>query len=184
MLAEPVIAITFSGIITAEYARQGFFQLLFVSMINFTVLYLCLGCFRKHRILKLLLTVFSICTIIKIISSGYRMVLYVGEYRLTFLRLLVLWFLVVLTFWMAGGMVKIYKKEFCLFRYLFLCSFLLYAGYACLGESKVIARYNLNVHNSLDALEEWGDYQKPDLSYLLYGFPLDAAPLLFQYPYS
>ena len=84
------------GVTYSQYAHQGFWQLLLVSIINFVTVLVCAKIFEDNRMLKTLLTVISVCTCIMILSAAYRMVLYVNEYDLSFLRVLVLWFLAVL----------------------------------------------------------------------------------------
>ncbi len=80
----------------SSYAREGFFQLLFVTMINFTIiiylLYKTQNIAKSNRVkyLVLLLIFFSI---ILIFNSYYRMFLYIGNYGLTPLRLQVILFL-------------------------------------------------------------------------------------------
>ena len=90
------------GVTYSQYAHQGFWQLLAVSLINFAAVLICQSVFGENRILKVLLTVISACTCIMIVSAVYRMLLYVSEYYLTFLRLLVLWFLSVLMLFFFG----------------------------------------------------------------------------------
>ena len=80
----------------SQYAHQGFWQLLFVSIINFLAVLVCMQVFGENKILEILLCVISVCTCVMILSAAYRMLLYVEEYDLTFLRVLVLWFLAVL----------------------------------------------------------------------------------------
>ena len=78
----------------AEYAREGFFQLMFVSFINFGVLFVAninkkeieINSKIYKKIMSLLIIVF---TIIIIISAFYRMNLYEQEYGYTYLRLFV-----------------------------------------------------------------------------------------------
>jgi len=52
--------------------------------------------FKESKILKVLLTLMCLCTFIMIASSAMRMILYIKTYHLTFLRILVLWGLLVL----------------------------------------------------------------------------------------
>ena len=78
----------------AEYAREGFFQLMFVSFINFGVLFVAninkkeieINSKIYKKMMSLLIIVF---TIIIIISAFYRMNLYEQEYGYTYLRLFV-----------------------------------------------------------------------------------------------
>ena len=61
----------------SQYAHQGFWQLLFVSLINFVTVLICVKIFEDNRVLEILLTVISVCTCIMILSASYRMALYV-----------------------------------------------------------------------------------------------------------
>lgn len=76
----------------AEYARQGFFQLMAVSVINLIIILLTSK--RNEVNKKLTYTkIMNLClsgfTIVILISSFYRMFLYEQEYGYTFLRLMV-----------------------------------------------------------------------------------------------
>ena len=155
------------GVTYSQYAHEGFWQLLFVSIINFVTVLICAKIFEENRSLKILLTVLSICTCIMIISAAYRMILYVNEYNLTFLRVLVLWFLAVLTVIFIGVIYSIYRRNFGLFRYM---TAVVSVGYILLSLGRpdaLIANYN--IENTTEMGEE-------DLYYLMYGLSDDAAP--------
>ena len=133
-----------SGYTYSTYARQGFFQLLFVCMINLALVLTCLGLFRENKLLKLLLTFISGCTYIMIISSAYRMLLYIGAYQLTRLRILVLAALLVLAVLLGGVIRSIYKEKFPLFKF---STFVVTAVYVILSLSRIdaiIASYNIS----------------------------------------
>ena len=55
-----------------------------------------------------MLSLISLCTFIMIFASAYRMALYVDAYGLTFLRLYVMWALVVIGLAMTGTLVYIF----------------------------------------------------------------------------
>lgn len=193
---DPVIGITFTSIISliyliycviqimylflgmsaglpeyvtyAEYARGGFWELLFVSVINFIVILLCMYLFRENVVLKVILTIISGCTFVMIVSSAYRMKMYVDEYNLTFLRILVLWFLVVLALVMAGMVIHIYKKEFHLFHYIILVVSVMYIGFSFSRPDVIIAKYDI---------AQWKNTDSDDFFYLMYEtMSIDAAP--------
>lgn len=152
----------------AEYARGGFWELLFVSVINFIVILLCMYLFRENVVLKIILTVICGCTFVMILSSGYRMMMYVGEYYLTFLRVLVLWFLVVLALIMAGMVVSIYKKRFPLFHYIMAVVGVMYIGLSFSRPDLIVAKYDI---------ARWEDTGDEDFYYLMYEVSsIDAAP--------
>ncbi|MCI8784117.1 DUF4173 domain-containing protein [Lachnospiraceae bacterium 48-21] len=152
----------------AEYARGGFWELLFVSIINFIIILLCMYLFRENAALKIILTIMCGCTFVMIISSAYRMKMYIGEYNLTFLRILVLWFLIVLALIMIGMVVSIYKKKFPLFHYIIAVVSVLYIGFSFARPDVIIAKYDI---------EQWKNTDSQDFFYLMYEtMSIDAAP--------
>ena len=131
------------GYTYAQYARQGFFQLLFVCILNLVMVLVCLSYFRENRILKGILVVISVCTYIMIVSSALRMSLYIDSYGLTLLRMLVLWALAVIALLMAGVIVSIFKGGFPLFRYAMVIVTVFYIGLAYSHPDYWIAKYNV-----------------------------------------
>ena len=139
------------GYTSAEYAREGFFQLLAVAILNLVIVLLCMAFFRESKVLKAVLTIMSLCTFIMIASSAMRMILYVQVYNLTFLRILVLWALAVLFLLFVGVVIQIFYKDFPLFRYGMTVVTILYIGLAFSHPDWIIAKYNLANHDgSLD----------------------------------
>lgn len=74
----------------ARYARTGFFQLMFVSLINYTIILISNKCSNpKEKSIKILKIFLVIFTIIIAISSMHRMYMYEMEYGLTYSRFFV-----------------------------------------------------------------------------------------------
>lgn len=77
----------------AEYARQGFFQLMIVSLINLYTILLAkkreMQDETKNKYIKIMSLAMVVFTFIILISAAYRMYLYESAYGYTFLRLLV-----------------------------------------------------------------------------------------------
>lgn len=193
---NPIIAITFTVMITviylifsiiqviflfsggmilpegytyAEYAHQGFFQLLFLCIFNLILVLCCMSLFEMNRWLKTILMVFSGCTYVMIASSAYRMILYISCYHLTFLRMLVLWFLALLVVLLAGVMWSICKKKFPLFRFEVAVITVFYLVLSFSHFDYWIAKYNIS---------QMGDQlEYEDVSYLC-NLSFDAAPIL------
>lgn len=132
-----------AGYTYAQYAREGFFQLLAVCIINLGIVLICLHLFRDSRILKTILLVLSGCTFIMILSSALRMILYIDTYALTFLRLFVLWSLAVIFLLMAGITAFIFYKRFPLFRFGIAVVTVCYLALSFSRPDSFIARYNL-----------------------------------------
>ena len=154
------------GVTYSQYAHQGFWQLLFVSLINFVTVLICARIFADNRVLKILLTVISVCTCIMILSAAYRMILYVNEYNLSFLRVLVLWFLGVLMIIFFGVIRSIFKQDFGLFRYITAVVSVCYILFSFAGVDSLIAEYNISNSQEMDDV---------DIYYLMYGLSDDAA---------
>lgn len=190
---EPVVGITFLSIITvvylifsviqisylfignfalpdgytyAAYAREGFFQLLFVCLINLGIILICISRFQENLVLKIILTVFSCCTFIMIASSAMRMILYIETYQLTFLRILVLWALVVISVLLCGCIVTIYKNSFPLFQYVMVAVTVLYLIFSLAKPDYLIAKYNLTYNG-----------EQADMYYLI-NLSTDAVPAM------
>lgn len=210
---EPLIAITFTSLLTviylifsviqilylfvgnmelpsgytyASYAREGFFQLLFVCLINLGVVLICVERFRENTVLKIILTVFSACTYIMIASSAMRMILYILTYYLTFLRVFVLWTLAVLALLLTGILISIYKGSFPLFRYCMVVVTVCYLIFSLAKPDYFIAKYN--IYNAVTGFQEDSEnivsrsYEDGylDTGYLFYNLSLDAAPALYE----
>lgn len=138
----------FAGIPTparlyAEYARKGFFELLFVALINFLLVLFCNKHFAKNAALKVTMTITCVCTFVMIVSSAFRMYMYIDAYHLTFLRVFVLWFLLLLAFFMVGTTISIYKTEWNSFRYCLVVLTCMYTLFAISGTDIWIGKYNV-----------------------------------------
>lgn len=128
----------------AQYARQGFFELLFVALINFFLVLYGNRHFTKNTVLKHTMTVTCLCTFVMTASSAYRMQMYIHAYHLTFLRVFVLWFLLLLSFFMAGSIISIYRESWNSFRYCLFVLTLFYTLFALSGVDSRIAKYNVS----------------------------------------
>lgn len=154
----------------SSYARQGFFQLLLVAFLNLVMVLCCLKYVRPHKAVKILLTVICGCTYIMIASACCRMMLYVREYHLSYLRLLVLWFLAVLAILMAGVTWLIWNSRFPLFRYSLAVVLVFYLTLSFIRPDSVIS---WDYVNHLQG----NTYSSSDF-YYLYNMSTDAAPAL------
>lgn len=84
------------GYIYSSYAREGFFQLLFVTIINFSIiLYLIYktNVIKENKSIRNLVLILIAFSVLLIFNSYYRMFLYIGKFGFTNLRLQVILFL-------------------------------------------------------------------------------------------
>ncbi len=162
------------GYTYSSYAREGFFQLLFVCVLNLLIVLICLYLFRDNVVLKAILTVISGCTFIMILSSALRMLMYINRYNLTFLRIFVLWSLAVIFLLMAGVTVSIYMNKFPLFTYSMMIVTVFYIGLSFAHPDYWIAKYNLNPQH----IEYLDEYDTRDSQTYLTKLSSDAAPVI------
>lgn len=166
----------------AEYAREGFFQLLFVCLINLFFVLMGIHLFRESKVLKTLLCLITSCTYIMIASSAMRMLLYIQYKYLTFLRVFVLWALLVIALVMIGTMISIFKKNFNFFRYSTIVVISLYLILSFARVDYFIAKVNIDnmeyetQYEFFEGTELYDDYY-----YLIYNLSYDAAPVVLGY---
>ncbi len=167
------------GYTYAEYAREGFFQLLAVSIINLIIVLIGLYFFKPSKVLKVVLTIMSLCTFVMIASSAMRMMIYIMYYYLTFLRIFVLWSLVVLFLLFVGVIAYIAKESFPLFRYSMIVVTCLYIALSFSHPDYWIAKVNLDstkaTRSEFFRGAAYEDY------YLLCTLSADAAPVMIEW---
>lgn len=166
----------------AEYAREGFFQLLFVCIINLVLVLIGIYLFKENRALKILLCVITGCTYIMIASSTKRMLLYIQYKYLTFLRVFVLWALLVIALVMIGAMISIFREEFNFFKYSTIVITCLYLVLSFARVDYFVAKVNIDnmeyetQYEFFEGVDLYDDYY-----YLIYNLSYDAAPLIIAY---
>ncbi len=153
----------------ADYARRGFFQLLFVAILNLIIVLICLKLFKKSTPLNVVLAIMSGCTYIMIASSFVRMLMYIKEYDLSYARVVVLFLLVLTALLMTGVFIKIFGDTFPLFKYSIVVISIVFILFAYVRPGNLIASYNLS-HADEDV----------DISYII-ELGSDAAPALCEY---
>lgn len=156
----------------AEYARTGFFQLLFVAMLNIAFVMITERCFIRKKLLTGNLLLICLCTFIMVASSAYRMMLYVSSYQLTFSRVLAFVGLAVIAAVMTGMVVHLFRKEFPIYRYCLIVSSIIYLTFSFSHVDYWIADYNLSHMTQ----ENKGDI----LDYMMC-LSTDAAPAIMEY---
>ncbi|WP_077609249.1 DUF4153 domain-containing protein [Clostridium sp. Marseille-P2415] len=137
----------------AEYARRGFFELCVISVINLMVLvFISLlpkqGGENKPVILKLYSAVLSVFTLLIISTAVSKMVMYIGQYGLTQLRVYTSWFMILLAVIFVLIIIKQFHFKFHIAKYALL-SFVIMFGVLCFSNiDRNIARYNIRMHQA------------------------------------
>lgn len=121
----------------ASYAREGFFQLLIVTTINFSILMYLLyksNIIKDSKIVKKLSLLLIAFSIILIFNSYYRMFLYIGRFGFTILRLQVMLFLtmeLILFSCLIKKIVHTLKHDDAIIYFIIMISFYIMNLYLC-----------------------------------------------------
>jgi hypothetical protein len=154
------------GYTYAEYAHEGFYQLLAVTILSLILVSFCKKHFEENHILKFILVIINLCTFVMIASASLRMFLYVGVYGLSRLRVDVLWLLVVLSVWTLILTIGIFRKNLPYFRLIMVFSTVWFLIFGYSMPDRWIASYDLKL-----------DEPPTDLVYEVY---LDAADIIYE----
>lgn len=148
------IAFLFSGgfmklpdeMVYSQYAREGFFQLLIVTIINFSVIVTFVSILKgstKNKLLRFLLLMLCLFTSVLIASSFYRMYLYTDVYGYTVLRLCVLTFLVMEVFLICITISKLFNNSFAFGKWFISICFVFYFIVNITGSDYFATRLNI-----------------------------------------
>ena len=159
----------------ANYAREGFFQLCAVSVINLLAIIVLSAFMRRNvdgrsLVLKLLSVVFSVFTLILISTAIAKMVMYIDCYGLTPKRVYASWFMVLLALVFVIITVKQFVEKF---KAIIACvgvSVVMLAVLSLSNVDGIIARHNVDRYldgslKTVDvgALYDLGDSATPEL---------------------
>ncbi len=126
----------------ASYARTGFFQLMFVSLINFVIILISNK--YNEKIVKILNSLLIVFTTIIAISSMYRMYMYEMEYGLTYLRLFVYLILITEIIAFIPVMIHIFNKNFDFIKWSFIICIGAYCIVNYMNLEQIIVSRNIN----------------------------------------
>lgn len=131
------------GMTYAQYARSGFFQLLFVCIINLFLVLIVKRWFETSAYLNCVLLAICLCSYIMTASSAYRMILYIHAYRLTVLRIVVLVALATIAILLAGVCRHIFSADFRILPYFIIVISTVYTLFSFINTDSYVARYDL-----------------------------------------
>lgn len=159
----------------AQYARQGFFQLMFITIINFIIIILTNENQKKEAVkssyTKYMNTIMCIFTIIIAISAFMRMHLYENEFGYTFLRLMVYVILITEIISILPTIYYIIKGKINLLKSYFVIGIVMYVIVNFINIDHMIAKNNINRAEKIS-----GEYvRKIDVDYLTNNLGTDAV---------
>lgn len=160
----------------AEYARQGFFQLMIITIINFAIILLTNENQKKeetkNKYTKWMNVAMCIFTIVIAISAFMRMRLYESEYGYTFLRLMVYIILITEIIAIIPTIIYILKGKINLLKSYLIIGITMYVVTNFANIDYLIAKNNINrVMNKMP-----GEFVREiDTDYLIENLGTDAV---------
>ncbi len=136
------------GVKYSSYARNGFFELAFVTLINIGVALLTFtftapGA-KTWKLIKILGTVLLSFTLVILASAAYRMISYVGVFGLTAARFLVLWLELVMLVGIIFTAFKLFNPQKKIFLPMVSAGLILYLALNFCNMDGIIAGYNVD----------------------------------------
>ncbi|PGY12914.1 DUF4153 domain-containing protein [Bacillus sp. AFS031507] len=133
----------------AEYARKGFFELLFVTLINLSITVIVLTFVNRatsfmRRATQIMLTILVLASSVMLSSAFLRLSMYEEAYGFTFTRVLVHSFMIFLVVIFTYTLVKIWVEKLSLFHFYFITSLIYYTAITVIDLDKIVVKENMN----------------------------------------
>ena len=160
----------------AKTAREGYFQLVVLSVINFIMVLVSIAAQKgenkkSKNIIRILTTYFTLLNVYLLISSGYKMTLYYDAYGLSVERLLVYILLAFEMIALIFLMIKIYKSNL---------KFIKIMVYVTVGFWAVVSMINIDAWVMKTNINRYEQTGKIDMEYINM-LSSDASKLIKQF---
>lgn len=147
------------GVTFSDYARNGFFQLVFLVVINLIMimsikLKTISNSEKTNNILNILYSIITILTINMGVAAIYKMNLYIGEFGYTRLRILVQFFTVFLCISLLFLLIFIWMEKI-LFKPIAITAMVIYLALNYCNIDNFIARENIKLINQSEKTDLW-----------------------------
>lgn len=133
----------------AEYARQGFFQLCAVSVINllliiFISIFINRGSQNKGIVLKILTVVFCLFTLILISTAVAKLIMYIQYYGLTQKRIYAMWAMVLIAIVFSVIALGQFVSKFRIIALSVTITVVMFGALGLCNVNAITANYNAN----------------------------------------
>ena len=159
----------------AQYARQGFFELCAVSVINLVIIIAISTLIKRKKdgspiVLKVVTTIFCLCTLILISTAVSKLVMYIEYYGLTPMRIYAMWLMILIGLAFLIIAIGQFVKKVKVVALCFSIAVVMFSGLAVCNVNALCAQYNVDMYlagnlESLDvsAMQDLGDSAIPSL---------------------
>ena len=145
------------GVTFSDYARSGFFQLVFLVVVNLIMiisikLKTIINSSISNKTLNILYSIITVLTINMGVAAIYKMNLYIGEFGYTRLRVLVQVFTVFLCISLLFLLLFIWKEKN-LFKPIAIIAMVIYLGLNYFNIDNFIAKENIKLINQREEID-------------------------------
>lgn len=159
----------------AQYARQGFFELCAVSVINLMLIVAITFFIKRGKhgapvILKIVATVFCLCTLILISTAVAKLIMYINNYGLTQKRVYAMWLMALIGMVFPVIAAGQYLRKLKVVAVCLTVAVVMFAGLSLCNVNAMCARYNADRYLSgsletvdVEAMKDLGDSAIPSL---------------------
>ncbi len=168
------------GVTYAQYATQGFNQLVTVTVINILIVLAFIYLVKKaqpmiYRTVQILLSLLTFCTGFILFSAFFKLSLYEQVYGFTYTRILVHSFMILLLILFLVALIKTWKNGISLMKYYTVIVLIWYVTLNYINIDHIIAEQNVNrylqnkivfVSHQTDSYDRYGETDYVDISYL------------------
>lgn len=136
------------GYTYAEFARRGFFELIIVTLINWTILICCLKFVREQGVkmklvLKLMYSMLVIVSGVMLVSAYQRLSMYEAAYGFTMERILAHAFMVFLIVIFAYTLIRVWHERIELLHFYLIAGLVFYTALNVMHIEQIIVDENL-----------------------------------------
>jgi len=172
------------GYTYAEYARRGFFELIIVTLINWTILICCLKLVRDQGtkmklVLKLMNSLLVIFSGVMLVSAYQRLSMYEAAYGFTMERILAHAFMIFLIVIFAYTLIRVWRERLALMHFYLIAGLLFYTALNVMHIEQIIVDENLERYEKTGKIDI--DYLNA-LSYTGAGGLIDLYTMNPDYP--
>ena len=142
------------GITFASYARRGFFEMTAIAAINFTLISLACVLIKKDenqkqsKLFNGVVVFIAAFTVLLIATAVSKMVLYIGQFGMTRLRILTSVFMLFLAVLFIAVILRVFIKRVQILKTGLIAAMLLLLILGFADVDKTVARYNLYAYES------------------------------------
>ncbi|WP_404451859.1 DUF4173 domain-containing protein [Virgibacillus necropolis] len=146
------------GYTYAEYARRGFFELIIVTLINWTILICCLKLVREQGakmklVLKLMYSLLVTVSGVMLVSAYQRLSMYEAAYGFTMERILAHAFMIFLIVIFAYTLFRVWFERLALLHFYLIAGLVFYTGLNVMHIEQIIVDENLERYERTDKID-------------------------------